>query len=194
MNIFLHSIPQIAENWDKIKHLFKAETISAKTVLLRQGEVSTRIFFIVSGILRLYYVDKDGKDVSFQFFFENQLVSSFESFYLEKESKFYIESLEETKLLSISKTDFESLLKEIPQLQRFVTEFVCDRFFNYTNIFLSQIKSSPEERYLELIKDDPQILERVPHHYIASYLGITPVSLSRIRNRITKNISPINKC
>ena len=88
MNVFLHSIPQIAENWDKMKHLFKAETIPAKTILLRQGEISTHIYIIVSGALRMYYIDNEGKDISFQFFFENQLVSSFESFYLKKESKF----------------------------------------------------------------------------------------------------------
>lgn len=141
---------------------------------------------IVSGALRMYYIDNEGKDISFQFFFENQLVLSFESFYLARESKFYIESLEETELMSISKSDFEKLLNEFPEINRYVTEFVCNRFFNYTNVFLSQIKNSPEERYLELIKDNPKILERVPQHYIASYLGITPVSLSRIRSRITK--------
>lgn len=189
MNIFENSIPQISDNWNELKHLFKNETISAKTVLLRQGDVSTHIFMIVSGTLRMYYIDNEGKDISFQFFFENQLVSSFESFYLSKESKFYIESLEETELVSINKTDFERLLNEIPELNRYVTEFVCNRFFNYTNVFLSQIKSSPEERYRELLKENPKILERVPQHYIASYLGITPVSLSRIRSRITKTSS-----
>ena len=132
----------------------------------------------------MYYIDNEGKDISFQFFFENQMVSSFESFYLKKESKFFVETLENTEVISIDRTTFDKILNKFPELYRFVTEFVCNRFFNYTNMFLSQIRTSPEERYIELLKDNPEILERVPQHYIASYLGITPVSLSRIRSRI----------
>ena len=66
--------------------------------------------------------------------------------------------------------------------------YICERFIDYTNLFLSRIKNSPEQRYIELIKEYPDIINKIPHYYIASYLGITPVSFSRIRNRLKNQI------
>ena len=78
---------------------------------------------------------------------------------------------------------FEKLLKEIPELKDDFLEIIMQRLENYSKLFLSRIKDNPQKRYDELLKDNPQIIQRVPQHYIASYLGVTAVSLSRIRNR-----------
>lgn len=180
----MHSL--ITEHWNEISPLCKQHNFPAKTTLLRQGEISTHIFIVKSGALRLFYLDGDGKDISFQFFFENQLVSSFESFYLEKESKFSIESIEDCEVFSIDRDTFISISENIPGIKNLITEFTCNRFIDYANIFLSYLKNTPEKRYMELIKRNPDIMNRIPHYYIASYLGITPVSLSRIRKRTSK--------
>lgn len=180
----MNMLSAINDSWNEIRPMLKKHTVFARTNLLRQGEISTHIFFVVSGALRLYYIDDDGRDISFQFFFEEQLVSSFESFYLETESKFSIESIEDSEILSLDKETFQMLSDKYPDIKDLVTKFACNRFIDYTNIFLSYLKNSPEERYIELLKSKPEILKRVPQHYIASYLGITPVSLSRIRKRI----------
>ncbi|MFC6316234.1 Crp/Fnr family transcriptional regulator [Lapidilactobacillus achengensis] len=147
--------------------------------------MATQLYFIDQGALRLWH-NADGKDITVQFFFEQQIVASFESFMLGQPSQFFIESLAPTKLFSLNKSDFDRLIKQSPQLSRYMTEFISRRFMAYTNYFLTRIQDSPEERYLDLIKHEPQILARVPNMYIASYLGITPVSLSRIRKRIAK--------
>ena len=85
------------------------------------------------------------------------------------------------KVLSL--VNFENILLESPSLKKEVEELLFQRLFFYQRLFLSRIKNSPEQRYQELLKEYPEVLLRVPQHYIASYLGITSVSLSRIRNR-----------
>lgn len=127
----------------------------------------------------------------FNFFFEQQEVASFESFSNNETSLFNIETVEFSHLIIIEKDDYKKLLSMFPQLKEYSSERLAERFVNYTKLFLSRIKDSPQKRYIELYSQHQQLLERVPHHYIASYLGITSVSLSRIRNRIS---SDINNC
>ena len=129
------------------------------------------------------WFNKDGKDVTFQFFTENMAVASIESFFNQTPSLFYIEAIEECEVMVIDKTTFDELLQSVPDMKDDFITFLTKRFQNYAHLFLSRIKDTPEERYHELLKLHPEIVQRVPQHYIASYLGITPVSLSRIRNR-----------
>lgn len=156
--------------------------IPAKTSLLKAGEISKSFYFVKQGCLRLWF-NSDGKDITFQFFMEGQGVASIESFTRNVNSQFSIESIEPSVVLKCSKKDMEHLTVEFSDLKEKLTDFVIDRLVNYTHLFLSRIKDSPMERYRKLSKEHPQIIQRIPQHYIASYLGITPVSLSRIRNR-----------
>jgi CRP-like cAMP-binding protein len=171
-----------AIDWEHYQHLFKEMKVPAKTVLLQEGQVARQAYFIKKGCLRLGF-NNQGKDVSFQFFFENEGVSSVESFRSGKPSQFGIESLEPCDLLVISKKNFDRLMEEVPGMKDLLIETLHQRVAHYFSLFLSRIKDSPEKRYAELLKECPHIIQRVPQHYIASYLGITPVSLSRIRNK-----------
>lgn len=190
MKSYFNHFPYIRDHWEEIQTMFSEIQVPPKTTLLREGEISNRIYFINQGCLRLWFND-DGRDITFQFFFEQQVVSSFESFYNNEMSLFNIETVESSHLLIIEKDDYQKMLKMFPPLKEYFAEILANRFMNYTKLFLSRIKDSPQKRYTELCSQHPQLLERVPHHYIASYLGITPVSLSRIRNRIS---SDINNC
>lgn len=163
--------------------LTEKKTIPKKTTLVYEGEYAVKIYYIQKGIMRLWH-NNDGNDVTVQFFTENQVVASFESFYLKQPSKFSLETLTDCAALAVTRETFEKLLANNQELQNILIEYVCRRFINYTNLFLSRIQYSPEQRYLELITHSPELLEKVPHHYIASYLGISPVSLSRIRARL----------
>jgi CRP-like cAMP-binding protein len=168
--------------WTQVQDMFQDKEIAAKTILLREGEISHNIYFIRKGCLRVWF-NNDGKDISFQFFFEGQAVSSFESFFSQQPSLFSLESLEACSLIVVSRNDFDRILHLVPELKNGFIAILTQRLSNYAGLFLSRIKDNPQKRYQELIKNYPEIIRRVPQHYIASYLGITPISLSRIRNK-----------
>jgi len=178
----INTIKEDQRNWAHFKKLFIERVIASKTILLQEGEISKNIYFIKKGCLREWF-NKDGKDITFQFFFEGQAVASIDSFMNNKTSLFSIESIEPSILISITKGDFEELLLTYPMLKEEFQNLIFQRFSNYSQLFLSRIKDTPEERYRDLIQNHPEIIQRIPQHYIASFLGITPISLSRIRNR-----------
>lgn len=178
----IHAIKADKENWEKFKNAFIETEISSKTVLLNEGEIANKVYFIKKGCLREWF-NKDGKDITFQFFFEGQPVASANSFMNNTPSIFTIESIEPSILLSINKADFNEIISTIPEFKDGFQKHLIQRFGNYSQLFLSRIKDTPQERYSDLIENHPEIIRRVPQHYIASYLGITPISLSRIRNR-----------
>lgn len=160
------------------------ETLSvpSKTILLEEGKVADRLYLIRKGCMRLFFCN-EGKDITFQFFFEGDFVASFDSLYKGTPSLFSLESIEQSEVLSIKKKDFYNKIENNPSLRKLYEEKIIERFILYQHLFLSSIKNTPQQRYEELLKEYPNIIQRVPQHYIASYLGITPVSLSRIRNR-----------
>jgi CRP-like cAMP-binding protein len=170
------------ELWKKYHHLFKEIMVPDKTILLHEGEISQNIYFIKIGCLRAWF-NKDGKDITTQFFFEKQGVASIESFHNRVPSIINIETIEPSELSTLSKNGLDLLFNDIPRIKDGFYELILQRFIDYSKLFISRIKDSPRERYLDLVKNNPDIIKRVPQHYIASYLGITPVSLSRIKNR-----------
>lgn len=172
----------IQAEWGKFGYLFRREEIPAKTVLLDEGEIAKKVYFIEKGCLRLSF-NKDGKDVTFQFFFEGEGVSSAESFRYNEPSLYSIESLEASVVHTLTKKDYFEIIEASPLIREALEEQRLQRLLYVEKLFLSRIKNSPEERYRELLEQRPEILQRVPQHYIASFLGITSVSLSRIRNR-----------
>jgi len=172
----------MTKNWENYSHLFKRQEISAKTILLQEGQISKIAYLIEKGCIRSWF-NNNGKDITFQFFFEGESVASVESFMTNQPSLYQLESIEPCIIHSISKKDFEFILEDSPAIKKEVEELVFQRLLFYQQLFLSRIKDNPQKRYKELLIQRPEILQRVPQHYIASYLGITPVSLSRIRNR-----------
>lgn len=165
-----------------LQELFVEKDIAPKTIILQAGEISKHIHIIKTGCLRQWF-NKDGKDITLQFFFENQAVASIDSFMNNQPSLFTIESIEPSKIISISKENFEYIKQAYPEFKDGFQDYLFQRFRNYAQLFLSRIKDSPQERYQDLLLNRPDIIQRIPQHYIASYLGITPISLSRIRNR-----------
>jgi CRP-like cAMP-binding protein len=182
LSLLIDKINNDSAKSNKFKELFIVRELASKTILLQEGEISHHAHFIKKGCLRQWF-NKDGKDITFQFFFEGQAVASIDSFMNNQPSIFTIESIEPTTIISISKENFEQLQKTYPELKNDFQELMFKRFRNYAQLFLSRIKDTPQERYLDLITNHPEITNRVPQHYIASYLGITSVSLSRIRNK-----------
>jgi len=172
----------------KHEELFDEKKFESRTVLLKEGETAKKIFIVKEGCLRMWQ-NHERKEITFQFFFEGEMVASIESLRSGKPSPSSIETLEPSTLIILSKKNFELLLNEEPGMKDFMMEMSFKRFVHYSRLYLSFLKNNPVERYKELLKSEPRIIQRIPQHYIASYLGITPVSLSRIRNKIRKEIS-----
>ena len=168
--------------WSKFSQYFKLREIPAKTILLAEGKISKTMFFIEKGCLRTW-VNNDGKEITTQFFFEGDSVSAIESFRTNKPSLYSIESIEPCILQTLSQKDFQAIIKTSPELRKEIEEHLFNRLLQAQQLIYSYLKNNPKERYDELAEEHPEILQRVPQHYIASYLGITSVSLSRIRNR-----------
>lgn len=171
--------------WEQYQHLYEEISVPARTILLEEGKAARYAYYIVEGGVRVWFNNK-GKDTSFQFFFEGEGVSSIESFRTGQPSMFTIETLAPSKLLKISKDDFAVIVNSIPGFKAELEEVIFQRLLHYSKLFVSHIRDTPQERYEALLKEQPHILQRVPLQYIASYLGITAVSLSRIRNKLQK--------
>jgi len=164
---------------------FENKEFKKKTILLNVGTVSNEVFYIINGCIRLY-CEKGGEELSTYFFTENMFAGSYDSFLSRKPSKVAIETLEECEVFILTHESQENLYKVFPKMNEFIRKALEARFVLLHDLFISYLLNSPEERYLTLLKERPELLQRIPQRQIASFLGITPVSLSRIRNRIAK--------
>lgn len=155
------------------------------TVLVCEGEVCTVCYFILKGCLRQYRLI-DGVEKTTQFYTENQAAVLFTSYMNQSESDSYLVCAEDSILIVGDIRSESDMYRTFPELQQ-ITRQMMEQDLGKTQDMLSQfIASTPEERYLQLLKTRPDLLQRVPQHQIASYLGVTPESLSRIRRRILK--------
>jgi CRP-like cAMP-binding protein len=185
---FRSKFPVTDEKWQTYVSYFTRLSVPARTALLAEGEISTKAYLIEKGAIRVCF-NHHGKDITSQFFFENQTVSSIESLKKSIPSRVSIETIEPSILWRIEKRNLERILEEmneIREIRNFITDALFERTFHYMDHFLSFIRDTPEERYLKLLQDAPHIIIRVPQHYIASYLGISGVHLSRIKSKIAK--------
>ncbi|KFF04601.1 Crp/Fnr family transcriptional regulator [Flavobacterium reichenbachii] len=183
---FRNEFPLSEEKWNEYISYFDRIEVPAKTILLKEGEISKKLFIIEKGCIRVWF-NNNGKDLTTQFFFENQSVASIESFMKKFPSQAAVETIEPSVLWYIHKNDLDKILeeiKEIPDLRDRLINMLFQRTFDYMKYFVSFIKDSPAQRYLNLIEERPQIIQRVPQHYIASYLGVTTVHLSRIKSKL----------
>ncbi len=168
---------------ERIKATFTREEFPAKSLLIKEGALAKKLFYIETGACRCWFDTDDGKEVTMNFGFEGSFVSSMETIISNEPSWYSIETLEPTIAYSIPISKFKEEKETSKELQIFFGEFVEKRLLYYQKLFVTRIKNNPEKRYHELLAQHPEIIRRVPQHYIASFLGITPVSLSRIRNR-----------
>lgn len=156
---------------------------SARTLLLRKNEVAKRAFFIEKGCLRVWF-NSQGKDITAQVFFEQQLVSSIESFRQHTPSLFSIETIEPCVVWWIARDDVQQLLRELGEVREMrekLASMLLDRTHSYMQQYMSFIRDTPRQRYQQLLAESPQVVQRVSQHFIAFYLGISTVQLSRIK-------------
>ena len=168
-----------------LKNAFVFKQVPRKFALVRQGQVANELYFINKGMLRLFYENK-GDEITAFIFRENLFASSYDSFLRQTPSIQSLEALEEADLLVITQSKMNELYEELPKFNILTRKIAEQRFINAQQILSSFLLDSPEERYEKFMQQNGDLLLRVPHHIIASYLGMTPVSMSRIRNRLAQ--------
>jgi CRP-like cAMP-binding protein len=180
-------------NLGKLLAIVTVREVPAGTILLREGEIASKLNLVLRGCLRTYFVRDTGAEITSQFFIETQVVSSFESAVTRTPSRSYIDAIEDSTIGFIRMKDLENLLRNNSAARDHFSRLIMARLIYYMNQHASFILDSPEKRYLRLLKESPELASRLPQQYIASFLGITPVSLSRIRARLKKNGSVVPK-
>jgi CRP-like cAMP-binding protein len=172
------------EQFKAIGDLYTPKKISKGTILLREGEVCQHNFFVTRGCLRSYVVDKNGKEHIIQFAPENWWISDQNSLLKQEPAMFFIDAIEESEVL-LSERDFNEKFSAIlPNGGQMMQTLFHNSFKAMQKRVINLLGASAEERYLEFIKLYPTVALRVPQKMIASYLGITPESLSRIRKDV----------
>jgi CRP-like cAMP-binding protein len=185
--VMSQTIPIAQDEWEAFEpHIF-TKTIKKREQLIRLGQTCTEIAVVIKGSFRQYHII-DGEEKTTFFYFDNQFVCNYESILLQTPSNIVIEAMEDCELLYFKNETMQRLYRLYPKYEvfgRLIAENVYLCAMERLNTFLL---NSPEGRYRKFLEhhDSQQILNRVPQHYIASYLGITPVSLSRIRARVAR--------
>jgi CRP-like cAMP-binding protein len=172
------------EERDKIASFYKIHKVSKKEHLFEQGAPCVVECFVVSGTLRVYYTDQKGLEHVLNFAFSDWWVGDMASFLSGEPSTLSVQALEDTIVLSIDPESKEELLNAVPKLERFFRIIIQKHLSAFQKRFLLTISASAAERYEELIRRSPGIEQLVPQHQIASYLGILPESLSRMKKQL----------
>ena len=168
--------------------IFEYRAIPKKTMLLQAGDICNFEAYVNKGCIREYYIDSNGFEVTLQFAVEDWWVSDIASFQDQTISNMYIETLEDCELLVLSRQAKENLLAHVPKLERMFRLMLQRHIGAIQNRLYKTISQTALEKYLEFIRRYPTIPQRVPQHYIASYLGISPEFLSKLRTRHLKNV------
>lgn len=174
------------EEWAILSAHLSITTLRKKEHFTKSGEICKHFGFILSGALRLYHL-KDGEEITGYFSLFNDFICSYKSFLQQVPGIPYIQAITDSTLITFDHTSLQFLLNHPVtghKMERFGRLIAEQLIFCYEDRVEAFVTQSPEERYLNLLNNNPRVLQHIPQHYLANYLGITPVSLSRIRKRI----------
>ncbi|MDX1603124.1 MAG: Crp/Fnr family transcriptional regulator [Salinimicrobium sediminis] len=173
------------EEFDYAKTLFIPKKLRKKRFLLEEGEPCIYTTFVEKGLLRSFTIDEKGNEHILQFGMEGWWVADLYSFLTSEPSEYNIEALEDCELLLITKSSWDLLLDEVPAFERYFRILIQNNLIATQRRLMGTISTTAEERYTKLLHDFPRISQRVPQHMIASYIGVTRETLSRLRSQMT---------
>ncbi|MBC9795956.1 Crp/Fnr family transcriptional regulator [Sinomicrobium weinanense] len=185
---------EIREYFNKLVPLTATESDHFTSKLIRRefkknelilccGKTEQYLSFVEKGMVR-FYSDKGEKEITFSFTFENSFVSAYDSFLMQNPVGYYVQALADTVLWSISHTDLQKVYRESADGQQIGRRAAEELFIKKSKREMSFLRQSAQERYENLFAENPVLLQKIPLKYIASYIGVTPQALSRIRRRI----------
>ena len=175
------------EEFNLIEKAFQPKLVRKKQYLLQEGEICRFTGFVVKGAMRQYFVDAKGNEHILRFAIENWWVGDRESFSHQTPSKYNVDALEESELLLINLTDLNELRHKAPSFVLMMQKIDERSFIAAQKRIHASISYTAEERYLDLLNSNPEFLKRFSQNMIASYLGIKPETLSRVRKHHATN-------
>ena len=175
-----------AEEQAVIKTYLTPKKLRKKQYLLQEEDVCKFIAFVQKGALRAYTVDEKGAEHIIQFALEGWTISDLYSFLTGEPATYNIDALEDAELVLITKPAHEALLKQLPKFETYMRLQLTGAYIAMQRRLTSIISLPLEERYTNLITQYPTIVQRVPQHMLASYMGLTPETLSRVRRKMTQ--------
>lgn len=181
------TIPLTEADKECLKENFKLKKLRKKQYFLQEGDIAFHTAYIGKGCLKTFTVDSEGSEHIYQIAIEGWWTSDIYSFLTGEPAIYNIEAVEDSELLIVDKVGRERIFERIPKFERFMRILIEKNVVANQHRLNSMMMLSAEERYLSFIKKYPQIVQRVPQHMVASYLGIKPETLSRIRKQLISN-------
>jgi len=181
---FSNYLPLNDQDIKELKSRLIGRNIKRRQFILQEGDVCKNYSFVVDGCFKMYKVDKKGNEHNLQFAIENNWIADIGSFHSEKASELYIEAIEKSTILQIAKPDLLYLYTNFPKFDRNFRVLIENAFINLQKRVLQNISSTAEERYLDFLDNYPNLFNRISNVQIASYLGVTPEFLSKIRKNL----------
>jgi CRP-like cAMP-binding protein len=192
-NLILQNISKLITLTEEEEEIFlssfQTKKVKRHQFLGEAGEVSRYQYFVLKGCLRLFYIDENGFEHNVQFAVEDWWIGDMASFLTQKPASLFVEALEDSEVLRIDYNSMEELYIKIPRLERFFRILIQNAFISFQQRIVSTISNPAEERYLEFINKYPFFEQRLPQIHIASFLGITPEFLSKIRKKLLTDAS-----
>jgi CRP-like cAMP-binding protein len=176
--------PLTDEEFALFSGLLQPKTIAPKEMLIHEGNRCANLYFVEKGALYSYLTDNAGNAHVVQFALEDYWISDLYSFFSGKPALYTIEALEPCQLLVLDKTGFQTVCDSLPKVERFFRILIQNAYVSSQYRIARTFSAEAEQRYCELVELNPDIVQRVPQFLIASYLGVKPQSLSRIRKKI----------
>ncbi len=180
-------IPLSDDEFPTCTSLMIPKRVRKGTYLVQEGDVSKYLAFVTSGCLRAYAIDKKGEEHIVQFALEGWWITDLYSVLTGKPGEYFVDALEDSEVLLIDVVSYEKLCTTVPKFERYFRILLQNHFIATQRRVLASIGLSAEEQYLQMLEDYPNIVQRVAQRHIASYLGITPEALSRIRHRMASS-------
>jgi len=181
IDYFLNYLPFTEEEQQLVISKTTLRNIKRRQMILQEGFVCKHYTFVVKGCFKMYGIDNKGTEHNIQFAAENDWITDIGSFHSSKPSKLFLEAIEPSVILQIEKNDLYFLYLSIPKLDRIFKVIIENKYVELQNHVLQNISSTAQERYLTFLEQYPTLALRLPNTQIASYLGITPEFLSKIR-------------
>ena len=178
-------VPLNGEEEEAFFKILEVKKFNKKEFLLQEGQVCNKVSFVNNGCMRLFY-NVEGVENTVQFFFGNSWYTDYTSFLTGKPTIENMQALENCEVVQFKRENLYRLYELYPIFDRVGRVFAESAFLSLSRLNQMLTNETPEQRYLNLLKQRPEIVQQIPQHYIASYLGVKPESLSRIRKRISK--------